>query len=62
MFDPKTWYHLFDVILNHVFYGILAIGGAVMIGMGLIILLKETGGQASVAALTSVAKKAAMLP
>lgn len=62
VFDPKTWYHLFDVILNHVFYGILAIGGAVMIGMGLIILLKETGGQASVAALTSVAKKAAMLP
>ncbi len=60
-FNPKTWYHLFDVILNNIFYGILAIGGVFMMAMGIIVFLKESAGGATLGALTSVAKKAAMI-
>lgn len=59
-FNPKTWYHLFDVILNNIFYGIMALGGAFLMLMGFIIVLKESSGGATLSALGSVAKKAAI--
>lgn len=62
VFDPKTWYHLFDVILNNIFYGVLALGGSFLMLMGLIVIFKESGGGPSMSTLANVAKKAAMLP